>query len=71
MKGGTMVCFRLSIGFQAGHEETIPLAEFGMTEEEWAAKSPEEQNGLLNEWWRDWSSNYIDGAAYIEGQDAA
>ena len=51
----------LSIGYaNASHEDVIEIDE-----DEWAeCETEEEREDLKNDYWRDWSNNYIDGSIY-------
>ena len=52
----------LSIGFAgAKHEDIIEIDD-----EEWdACNTDDEREDLINDYWRDWSNNYIDGGAEL------
>ena len=51
----------LGIGFAgANHEETIEIPD-----EELEGLTGDEKNAVLDDYWKDWSANYIDGGAEI------
>lgn len=54
----------LGIGFHDGacqHEVVQVPEELGVSHSEWASKTPEEQNALMEEVWREWANELIDG----------
>lgn len=54
--------FTVSIGFVgAEHEDTFTVEDMGYTESEWNELSEDERENILEETWKDFSSNYIDG----------
>lgn len=61
MDGNTKVVFTLSIGYQgAYHKETFTLDELG-----YDSSVDTDLEKFLEESWKDWSTNYIDGGFRI------
>lgn len=55
---GVVYKFTLSIGYAVGNrQEFFTAEELGITED----MSEEEIESVLDEEWRDWSNNYVDG----------
>ena len=51
----------LGIGFAgANHEDTIEIPD-----EELEGLNEDEKNAVLDDYWKDWSANYIDGGVEI------
>lgn len=62
MAKGTTYKFTLDIGYaNAGHEEEMTIDEMGYTESEWEALTEDQRESELQENWKDWSNNYIEG----------
>lgn len=52
----------LSIGYSNASQED----EIEISEQEWAeCKTDEEREALIDDYWRDWSNNFIDGGAEL------
>jgi len=52
----------LGIGFAgANHEDTIEIPD----ERKWRWLSEDEKNAVLDDYWKDWSANDIDGGVEI------
>ena len=53
----------LSIGFaNATQEDTLDIPD-----DEWeSCETDDEREKMIDEYWRDWAWNYIDGGAWIE-----
>jgi len=52
----------LGIGFAGANREDI----LDINEDEWGeCKTDDEREDLINEYWADWSNNYIDGGTEI------
>jgi hypothetical protein len=55
--------FTLSIGLSnAGQEDEVDVpAEYGISDDEWDAMPEAERNEKLEQAWKDWAWNFIDG----------
>ena len=54
--------FTLGIGLaNARKEETVTVDDMGYTDIEWDDLTETEQEEILEETWKDWTSNFIDG----------
>ena len=54
--------FTLSIGYPGAiHEDEITVEEIGYSDREWNNLSEQEREDELEEYWKDWISNFIDG----------
>ena len=54
--------FTLSIGYAgAEHEEEMTIEDMDYTEPEWETLTEDEREEKLEEYWKDWSNNYIEG----------
>jgi hypothetical protein len=63
---GKKVKFSLGIGFAGeNREETIFLEDLGIVKGQ-DYETEEELDDLLEEAWKDWSANYIDGGWEVE-----
>ena len=56
----------LGIGMQGRQEDDIEISD-----EEWdGCETDEQRDGLMNSYWSDWSSNYIDGGSELLEDEA-
>lgn len=62
MPSETTYKLTLGIGYaNAGHEEKLTIEEMGYSESEWKELAEDEKDIALEEAWREWSSNHIEG----------
>ncbi|MGE7880343.1 DUF7167 family protein [Peribacillus muralis] len=65
MDKNTKVYFTLSIGYQgATHDDEFTLDQLGIDPE-----TNEDIESLIEQEWKDWSANYIDGGWSYDKQD--
>ncbi len=62
---------RLKVTLSIGFANARHMGILEIDEQDWAdCETPEQKEDLIEEYWTDWSSNYIDGSAeIIEGQN--
>ena len=58
-----MITYKLTlgIGFLSQQEDEITVEEMGYTEDEWNGLTNGEQEDILEEHWKDWMYNHLDG----------
>ena len=56
----------LSIGFSgATHEDVLDISDV-----EWdACETSDQRDDLMQEYWSDWSNNFIDGSCWLIGEE--
>ncbi|TCI99978.1 DUF7167 family protein [Cytobacillus praedii] len=64
--GEREVTFSLCIGLQGKREETFTIKQLGIMPEEY--ETEEELEKLLEEEWKEWIWNYIDGGIDLNDQ---
>ena len=47
-------------------KETIPLSEYGISDEEWDAMSEKEKEKLLEQWAQEYADEHHEFGAYVE-----
>ena len=66
-----MITYKLSLGIGfhgAKHEDEITVGEMGFNEDDWIAIDADSKDAILNEHWKIWSLNFIDGGwSLIDG----